>query len=445
MRTDVIAVGIIALIVGVAIGYFAAPPKVEVVTKTAPGTVTTSTIVTTSTVTSTYTTTVEKPIPPLTGEIPIGVLTQLSGELGAWGDNYRVALELAVSEVNDFLAKAGAAFRVKLLVEDTASRPDVALEKLKTLAAKGVKVVVGSASSGEARNIMGYADANNILILSGMSTAPELAIPGDNLFRLCPDDNKQGKAISRVIYDSGVRYIIPVWRGDAWGDGLVEAARKRFEELGGKFLEGIRYAPEAKEFSAEVGVLASKVTDAIKRYGRDKVGVYYAAFEEAITFFTQAAGYPVLSEVKWFGTDGTVLGDKFVTETLVAEFCVKTGGFINPVFAPTRSSITVKVENTVKEKLGRAPDAYTYSVYDTLWLAVKCILAAGKYDAGAIKAVLPKVAETTFGASGWLKLNEAGDREIADYELWAIAMENGKYTWRLAGIYTAASDSVTWL
>jgi len=30
---------------------------------------------------------------------------------------------------------------------------------------------------------------------------------------------------------------------------------------------------------------------------------------------------------------------------------------------------------------------------------------------------LPKVAETTFGASGWLKLNEAGDREIADYEL----------------------------
>jgi len=171
MRTDVIAVGIIALIVGVAIGYFAAPPKVEVVTKTAPGTVTTSTIVTTSTVTSTYTTTVEKPIPPLTGEIPIGVLTQLSGELGAWGDNYRVALELAVSEVNDFLAKAGAAFRVKLLVEDTASRPDVALEKLKTLAAKGVKVVVGSASSGEARNIMGYADANNILILSGMSTA----------------------------------------------------------------------------------------------------------------------------------------------------------------------------------------------------------------------------------------------------------------------------------
>ncbi|MEM2794059.1 MAG: ABC transporter substrate-binding protein, partial [Candidatus Methanomethylicia archaeon] len=289
MRTDIIAIGIIALIIGVAVGYFAAPPKVGIVTTTIPGTTVTSVI------TSTYTTTVEKPIPPLTGEIPIGVLTQLSGELGAWGDNYRVALELAASEVNDFLSKAGMPFRIKLLVEDTASKPDVALEKLKTLAAKGVKIVVGSASSGEARNIMGYAEANKILILSGMSTAPELAIPRDNLFRLCPDDNKQGKAISRVIYDSGVRYIIPVWRGDAWGDGLVKAARERFEELGGKFLEGIRYAPEAKEFSAEVSVLSSKVTDAIGKYGRDKVGIYYAAFEEAITFFTQAAGYPVLS------------------------------------------------------------------------------------------------------------------------------------------------------
>ncbi|MEM1546938.1 MAG: ABC transporter substrate-binding protein [Candidatus Methanomethylicia archaeon] len=439
MRTDIIAIGIIALIIGVAVGYFAAPPKVGIVTTTIPGTTVTSVI------TSTYTTTVEKPIPPLTGEIPIGVLTQLSGELGAWGDNYRVALELAASEVNDFLSKAGMPFRIKLLVEDTASKPDVALEKLKTLAAKGVKIVVGSASSGEARNIMGYAEANKILILSGMSTAPELAIPRDNLFRLCPDDNKQGKAISRVIYDSGVRYIIPVWRGDAWGDGLVKAARERFEELGGKFLEGIRYAPEAKEFSAEVSVLSSKVTDAIGKYGRDKVGIYYAAFEEAITFFTQAAGYPVLSEVKWFGTDGTVLGDKFITETIVAEFCVKTGGFVNPVFAPTRSSITVKVENTVKEKLGRTPDAYTYSVYDTLWLAVKCILAAGKYDADAIKNILPTVAKTTFGASGWLELNEAGDRETADYELWYIVKENGEYAWKLAGIYTAASDSVTWL
>ena len=435
MRIDIIAVGIIALIIGVAIGYFATPPKAEIVTTTIPGT----------TVTSTYTTTVEKPTPPLTGEIPIGVLTQLSGELGAWGDNYRVALELAASEVNDFLSRAGMPFRIKLLIEDTASKPDIALEKLKTLAAKGVKVIVGSTSSGEARNIMGYAEANKILILSGMSTAPELAIPGDNLFRLCPDDNKQGKAISRVIYDSGVRYIIPVWRGDAWGDGLVKAAKGRFEELGGRFLEGIRYAPEAKEFSAEVSVLASKVMDAIGKYGKDKVGIYYAAFEEAITFFTQAAGYPVLSEVKWFGTDGTVLGDKFITETIVAEFCVKTGGFVNPVFAPTRSSITVKVENTVKEKLGKTPDAYTYSVYDTLWLTVKCILATGKYDADAIKAILPTVAKTMFGASGWLELNEAGDRETADYELWYIVKENGEYSWKLVGIYTAASDSVTWL
>jgi len=72
------------------------------------------------------------------------------------------------------------------------------------------------------------------------------------------------------------------------------------------------------------------------------------------------------------------------------------------------------------------------------------MLIAGKYDAEAIKAVLPTVAASTFGASGWIKLNEAGDRELGDYDLWAIILKDGKYQWAKVGYYSATTDSVTW-
>ncbi|MEM2211155.1 MAG: ABC transporter substrate-binding protein [Nitrososphaerales archaeon] len=406
---------IIALIIGGVIGYFASPAKI-----------------------------VEKPVPTLSGEIPIGIVLPLTGGLATYAENEKVTLEKGLEEINSLLKQTGAPLTIKLLIEDSETKPDVALEKLKSLAAKGVKVVIGMMSSGEVRNVKGYADANKILIISPSSTAPALAIPDDYIFRFCPDDTKQGPAMAKTIRVSGVEYIIPVWRGDAWGDGLVDATSKRFKELGGTILEGIRYAPEAKEFSAEVKVLASRVDEAVKKWGGEKVGVYLVAFEEAVTLLTQANDYPILSKVRWFGSDGTALSDRLEKDPTASKFSVATK-FVNTYFAPAESDKLMKLRDYVEKRLGRKPDPYAYNAYDALWVVVQSILIAGKYDAEAIKAVLPTVAGNTFGASGWIKLNQAGDRETADYDLWAIIMKDGTPKWEKVGYYSATTDSVTWL
>jgi branched-chain amino acid transport system substrate-binding protein len=67
----------------------------------------------------------------------VGALLPLSGPLGQFGENDKVAVELAVAEVNEFLEKIGAGWRLKLYVEDTETKPEVALEKLMSLHAKG--------------------------------------------------------------------------------------------------------------------------------------------------------------------------------------------------------------------------------------------------------------------------------------------------------------------
>ncbi|RLG10645.1 MAG: hypothetical protein DRN64_02600, partial [Thaumarchaeota archaeon] len=69
----------------------------------------------------------------LSGEIPIGALLPLSGPLAAFGANDKVAIEIAVGEVNELLESVGANWKLKLYVEDTETNPSVALEKLTSL------------------------------------------------------------------------------------------------------------------------------------------------------------------------------------------------------------------------------------------------------------------------------------------------------------------------
>ena len=45
--------------------------------------------------------------------------------------------------------------------------------------AKGVKIVLGPETSSNLRNIKGYADSNQMLLVSCCSTSPSLAIEGD--------------------------------------------------------------------------------------------------------------------------------------------------------------------------------------------------------------------------------------------------------------------------
>jgi len=67
-------------------------------------------------------------------------------------------------------------------------------------------------------------------------------------------------------------------------------------------------------------------------------------------------------------------------------------------------------------------------------------LKADSADPDAVRAVLPEVTESFFGASGWIDLDEAGDRRAGDYFIWQIT-EAG---WELAGTYVLATDSVEW-
>jgi len=433
------ALAVVLLVIGIVAGFFVGQTTAPVreVTVTAPGVVTPVTV------------TVPAAPVGLTGEVRIGALLPLTGVLSTFGAQYKVVLELAEKEINEYLAALGRAWRIKFLFEDTATDPKTHLDKLMALHGAGVKIFIGGASSAELSEALGYCNANKLLIISPSSTSPALALK-DMALRYTLNDIYQGKAIAKIMWLRGIRWVIPVWRGDTWGDGLTKYTIDHFKEIcraSGErcgVLEeyAIRYDPAAKEFSVEAARLNEAVSRAVAAYGKDKVGVLLISFEEAAAFFAATKAYPTLLEVKWQGSDGTAAIAPLL-EPAVAEVVVKVG-FYNTMTSPGVSPHGEKIRKVVMERLGMEPMGYTYFVYDIAWTIALALDAVGRYDPVAVMEALPLILEKYLGASGYIKLDENGDRAVGDYDIWAVVRVGDKYEWKVIGLYKGVTETIEW-
>jgi hypothetical protein len=134
------------------------------------------------------------------------------------------------------------------------------------------------------------------------------------------------------MWEDGIRVVIPVWRDDEGNRGLEAATRARFTRPGGTTLEGVRCAPTTLDFAASIRALRSQLDAAVAQYGADRVAVFLTGFDEVEPFFAIAAGEPVLTSVRWYGSDGAAQHEGIVANSRAAEFAARIG-YPSPVFA----------------------------------------------------------------------------------------------------------------
>jgi len=367
-------------------------------------------------------------------DIVVGALMPLSGGLAEMGEASNAALEVSAGDINDYFTSIGSDYRVGLIVEDTKTDPAVALEKLKVLEKQGAKIVIGPGSSVELEAVRAYADEHGILIVGTMSTAPALAIEGDNVFRFVPPDTFQATATAYFMNEEGTRAIVPVWRGDIWGDALRNLTEAAFEEKGGVVLDGVRYVPASEDYAHVAADLDVQVGRAVATYGKEKVGVHAITFEEVIPLMAAAATTHNLSQVRWYGSDGCVLLGGALIESLsaskdAARFSAQTN-FTGPVF--WQSDLVRANEATFKKiqnRLGCQPDGYSLASYDALWIIAMSATQTTSTDVSDKKIALLRTASVTNGPlCGQVTLDAAGDRSTAHYSFWSI-QEDGEYGW----------------
>ncbi len=387
--------------------------------------------------------------------IKLGALLPLTGDLQSYGERAGAAVEFAVNEMNQYLEQHNGWFRWKLIVEDTQTKPDVAVQKFSSLVAQGVKFIVGPMTSAEVKKVKGPADQQNVLVISPSSTAIELAIPNDNVFRFCPADNVQSKAIGALAEKLGLKAVVIIDRADTWGIGLKDATVNVLKKKGIIVDKVYSYNAESPAFSSIATNLNDELGKLLKKYKTNEVAVILIAFNEAKDLFIEARKYPNPGKVVWIGSDGTALLTEIVSDPVSGEFASKIL-FINPIFSPAKTDEQAKVAQYVKQKLGVEPDAYALAAHDAVVALTLALLKAGPTSdmdqlVNKVKQLIPQITQSDefakYAATGKFPLNDAGDRATADYDFWVVLKNetSGKYEWVKAGKYKGLEDKVVFL
>ena len=409
-----IALVLLGVLVGGGVGYFAAPTKTE-----------------------TTTVTVEKM--PLDGKtIQIGYISSTTTGIETAVPHVQ---QIMVQDYNAYAAKLGYNVEFQYLIDDATGQAAVHLEKVQGFKSMDINVFIGGGWSSMASAALSYVNDNDMLMWSSSSTSPLLAIADDNLYRMCPDDTIQAPAISRMIQSMGVKYIVAIYRGDAWADGIMNFFEPHFVANGGVILEKIRYAGEATEFANYLQAAEDKLAPAVAQYGVDACGVEIISFSESVTMLTQAEDFPTVYSVKWFGSDGTSLTQQFIDDAPTQSAHVR---LYSTLAAPAETDKFTGLYDRYFAQVAQPFGYYSACSYDIGWVLADSMLSAQSTDALDLIPLQMTVSNNNFGSSGWNKLNAAGDRAGSNYQIWGYGDIGSGLQNVVYGMYDAIADGVSW-
>jgi branched-chain amino acid transport system substrate-binding protein len=378
-------------------------------------------------------------------QIVIGGLFSLTGNWSTLGVTSKAAMEVGIEDVNQYLAAGNTGTHFSASIQDTKLDPAAALTALTTMHNSGVELVIGPQSSAEVAALKSYADANSMLVISQSSTAGTLAIPNDNIFRLTPSDTLEAVALVGLMKADAMTTIIPFWRNDAGNVGLEVATRALFSSTG-TVKAGVQYAANTTDFAPAIAALRTQVQAAIaERGGTAGVAVAHAGFDEVVDVFKLAATDSVLSSVRWYGTDGTALNEPLRANAVAAAFAKKVRFWTpTPGVDEGASARWQPVATRIAARANAQPDAFALAVYDAVWIAAQAYLAAGGTGhQAALKSALVTAADSFYGASGWTKLNAAGDRQFGDFDFFSLSQTGSTFGWTLAAQYDTQTGALS--
>ncbi len=430
-KTLWIAVAVVVVVVVAAIAALVYKPS-------APAAPTTSSApsASTSTTQATPTSTTAASVKTVT----IGALLPLTGSLQFMGVSGQCAIQLAVQDANQMFASKGIQFQ--LVVQDSACDPTAALQKLQTLYSQGIRFVAGLTCSSELSAVKNFAEQNHILITS-ISTSPLLAVPKPYIFRLPPTDNAQAKVLAALYHMLGIKRVVIVYRADAWGQGLTQAIINETKKYGIQVVGAFGYDPSPSAMPAAEQAAVQKASAALGTPGPDAAFEIISFDQDGAAVVQAAMNDPVLSKVRWFGTDSNVYGTAIMQAGGQALAAAK---FMGAVASPNPDDPHyLHFANEFKKFCGHAPTGYDPYYYDTAMIIMEAIAETGSTDPTVINSVLEQWGKngTYVGATGPVYFDQYHDRQYASYLIVGVVIVNGTPTWINAGFYNGTTGQIT--
>ena len=388
---------------------------------------------------------------PGTPVAEFGALVSLDGTPSS--DAARLeAMRLAVDEYNRAAEEAGGPMYIGLSVVRTSIVPAAATPESPAAAdaleaayagGAGPSYYVGPTTSGNAARVLEFADSNNITLISPSSTAASLAVEGDALFRLAPNDALQGRVLADVVHNrqgdiiaglvdgSGAEAVVSLVRNDTWGRGLDASASARLA-LHGIPVSRILHAPHGADWPDVASRLGSEIAS-LRAGGAGNVAVLHVGFQGDFAAIAEqhAAGGARIASVPWYGTDGVARGSSIVSNPASLALA-EAVNLTATVFDPPGSERLDAVAAALAARGVASPGPYAYSSYDSVLVLAAAVEMAmeskgSSYSPADVRGMVRAAAAAHDGALGDIELGRAGDlRTPNGYAVWTV--EGGAWT-----------------
>ena len=192
----------------------------------------------------------------------IGVMESATGPGETYGRVAVQAKQMAVAEIN---AAGGINGRMlKLVVEDSKCNAQDAITAYNKLTdVDGVKIILGTSCSGAMLGAAPLAEADGVVLFSGLATNPDIAEAGDYIFRTAMSDAQLGIDTGNELWADGVRRLATMTESTDYAEGVRRTTVEQFTKLGGEVVGEERYASDVTDFRSQLTKLIGENPDAI--------------------------------------------------------------------------------------------------------------------------------------------------------------------------------------
>ena len=354
----------------------------------------------------------------------IGVMESLTGPGETYGQVSVQAKLLAVQEIN---AAGGINGRMlQLIIEDSkCNARDSITAYTKLTAVDGVKIILGTSCSGAMLGAAPLAEAERVILFSGLATNPLIKDAGDYIFRTAINDALVGVDTGNTMWSDGIRSIATITEATDYAEGVRRESVKRFEALGGTVVASEQYASEETDYKAAITRMLSANPDAVN-----------------IASQAEFAGGTIIKQLRELGWDGPIYGEIVAIGTtaldVAGEAATGVKGIV-PALDPNNAKANTFLDAFRARYNYTTLEWFMGSGYDDVYITAECLRqtnddqdSAGFRDclydmppysgtigtytfdsfgeveglSNAVAEVLP-VAERTSDNSGWVILGPA--------------------------------------
>ena len=231
----------------------------------------------------------------------IGVMESLTGPGESYGTVANQAKQMAADEIN---AAGGIGGRpLELVVEDSQCSAQGAVAAYRKLTSvDGIRIILGTSCSGAMLGAAPLAEADGVILFSGLASNPDIARAGDYIFRTQISDVEVGIGTGNLLWDHGIKRLATITESTDYAEGVRRTTVEQFEKRGGQVVASERFASDITDFRSQLSKLI-------------------AAGPEALHLSPQSefAAGTVLKQARELGYDGPVYAETVSVGTTALE------------------------------------------------------------------------------------------------------------------------------